>query len=342
MRPHMLVLASLLLAAPAVAQTKATAAEVLFREAIEAIDHGNVKIACAKFEESQKLDPAIGTLMNLAACHEREGKTATAWTEYAQAASQAASSGQKEREKLARTRVLALEKQVRRVVVTAPTRPARGMAVKLDGDVFTTFGSAVPLDPGEHVLEASAPGKKPWRTTVRVASTAGTDTQAIPDLADAPPDPVPPPTPVAVRPPPRTGGAGPAPTVTTSAPAAAEQDRGTGSRRTQLGYVVGGAGIASLALGGYYWSVTATKDAHRKDALAASPGNPEAQAAAATLRDQALRAQAYAVVATGVGIVGLGAGLLLVLTAPKSRPSALAVTPMFGGGTAGAAMACVF
>jgi hypothetical protein len=341
MRLHLLALAPMFLAAPVLAQTRATAAEVLFREAIEALDHGNVKVACAKFDESQRLDPAIGTLMNLAACHEREGKTATAWTEYAQAASQAASSGQKEREKLARTRVAALEKQLRRVVVTAPARPVRGMAVKLDGDPFTTFGTAVPLDPGEHVLEATAPAKKAWKTTVRVAPSAGTDSVAVPELADAAPEPVVAPAPVPARAPARPDAATLAPSVTTGAASPADKDHGTGSRRT-IGYVVGGAGIVSLALAGYYWSVTATKDSHRKDALAASPGNPEAQAAAVTLRDQALRAQTYAVVATGVGVVGVGAGLLLILTSPRAPSTGLSVTPLFGAGTTGAAMSGAF
>jgi len=73
-----LALALAVTAAPLAARAQTTgAAEMLFEEGRRLLESRDVAAACAKFAESQRLEPAGGTLMNLAACHERAGKTAT-------------------------------------------------------------------------------------------------------------------------------------------------------------------------------------------------------------------------------------------------------------------------
>ena len=55
------------------------AAEALFREGRKLLDEGQLDAACSKLAESQRLDASPGTLGSLAQCHEKQGKTATAW-----------------------------------------------------------------------------------------------------------------------------------------------------------------------------------------------------------------------------------------------------------------------
>src|SRR5579871_2746595 len=65
-----------------------TAAESLFRSARAAVDRGDYATACPQFAESQRLDPAPGTLMNLADCEEHLGRVASAWEHFVQAREQ--------------------------------------------------------------------------------------------------------------------------------------------------------------------------------------------------------------------------------------------------------------
>ena len=55
---------------------KMTDAEELFRRAKTLMAERKHRDACPLLEESQKLDPQMGTLLNLAICHENVGKVA--------------------------------------------------------------------------------------------------------------------------------------------------------------------------------------------------------------------------------------------------------------------------
>ena len=87
------------------AQTSAAdkaAAQALFDEGKRLMDAGQFAQACPKFADSEKLDPGVGTLLNLGVCYEKNGQTASAWATYKEAASAAANAGEAAREKYAR------------------------------------------------------------------------------------------------------------------------------------------------------------------------------------------------------------------------------------------------
>src|SRR5690348_1000013 len=74
------------------ASQKATA-EALFEEGRKLMAEGKVAEACPKFADSEQLDASSSTLLNLASCYEKLGRTASAWATYREAASLANANG---------------------------------------------------------------------------------------------------------------------------------------------------------------------------------------------------------------------------------------------------------
>jgi hypothetical protein len=172
-------------------------ATALFKEGRRLMEAGQVAAACRKFEESQRLDPGGGTLLNLAACHEQEGRTASAWTEFSAALAQARKDGRADRVAVAEARVATLEKRLAHL--TLVVHEAAGGAepqVSIDGVSVgrPAWGMAVPADPGAHVVEAKADGFLPWRGSVTLAADGDAKTLEVPALTPAPAEPPPPPT----------------------------------------------------------------------------------------------------------------------------------------------------
>jgi len=174
--------------APARAQAgNAALAESLFREGKRLSSEKKFAEACPKFAESYKLDPGLGTLLNLATCHESEGKPATAWAEFSEAMARAKREGDNDRAQLAEERVRALEPKLAHVsIALAPGAAAPGLVLKFDGRELSSaaLGIQIPIDPGKHVLEASAPGKQASLQTFEAPSTPSTLAVTVPVLKD--------------------------------------------------------------------------------------------------------------------------------------------------------------
>ena len=73
--------------------------------------------ACPKFEASYKADPATGTKLNLAECHEKEGKLARAWAEWGEARDQAKRENDTKRVDLAMRRQKELDPRVPKLTI---------------------------------------------------------------------------------------------------------------------------------------------------------------------------------------------------------------------------------
>ena len=95
-------------------------AEVLFFTARGMMEAQRYPEACQKLAESYRLDPAAGTLLNLAVCHEKQGRIASAWGEFTQSANDAKHAGRADREELAREHAAALEPDLPMMTIEVP------------------------------------------------------------------------------------------------------------------------------------------------------------------------------------------------------------------------------
>ncbi len=156
----------------------------LFKRGRELMDAGEVDAACRSFEESQRLDPGGGTLLNLAVCHEQQGKTATAWGEYAEGLAQARRDARSDRIDLARDRMAALEPKLVRLQINVVGGAESVVKILRDGRPMPreAWGVAVPIDPGEHRIEVFLDGVPVHAVTTVVASEPGGTTTATIDL----------------------------------------------------------------------------------------------------------------------------------------------------------------
>jgi hypothetical protein len=152
------------------------AAQALFDEGRSSIQAGKVALACAQFEESQRLNPLPGTLLNLAQCHEQLGRLATAWSEYREALSLARADRRNDRVAFARARIDALGPRLPRLVIEVSSEVAAidGFEVTRNGMLLgrAALGTPLPVDPGPQVVIARAPGRQPVRIEVEAVEAA--------------------------------------------------------------------------------------------------------------------------------------------------------------------------
>lgn len=154
-------------ASPAAGQASATAnpqgaADVLFQEGRALMSAGRAAEACPKFTESNRLDPATGTLLNLAVCNEMLGKTATAWAQFRLAEVASEADHREDRVTLAREHLAALLPKLSVITVqVSDARRVPGLKLTLDGQSWgePLWNVPTPIDPGAHSLVAEAPGR---------------------------------------------------------------------------------------------------------------------------------------------------------------------------------------
>lgn len=151
------------------ASAHAAEADALVKEAKKLVAAKKYDEACPKFAEAYAQSSNVATLVDLALCHEKQGKLATAWSELLDAEAAARKAGRSDIETRARGNSKALEAKLPRISVTIASPPP-GLEVTIDGQKIDTSaqGKGRPVDPGEHKIVASAPQRKPFETTVTV------------------------------------------------------------------------------------------------------------------------------------------------------------------------------
>ena len=285
--------ALVLLAAPARAQNPA-AAEALFEQARAAMAAGSYDIACARFRDSDRLDPAVGTRFNLADCEERRGRVATAWSLFRGVLSELAVDD--DRRPIADERAKGLEARLPKLTLrrTADTPP--GVRVRVDGIELGegSFDMPLPMDPGAHELSVAA-GEAAAPELRRFALKEGEHRELPIRLS---------------------GACAPAGVP----PAVAAPPVDSHAARRRWAYVAGGVGVGGVAFGTVTSIITlnkkSTADANCSDELTACKSTGvEANETGKTFA-------ALSGLGFGLGVLGLTAGAYLLLTTP-SHPSAL-------------------
>lgn len=173
---------------------ESSVAEQLFLQGKQLIAKKEYEKACAAFKASHDLDPtATGTLLNLALCHEQIGRLATAWAEFRQVAAE--SDGRRaDRVTMAREHEARLAPLLEHLVVdVAPAARRPGFSIRLDHEAVipeAAWSTSIPVDSGEHVVEATAPGYVAKSYRVFVGTHDGDGHVIVSPLAPLPPPPV--------------------------------------------------------------------------------------------------------------------------------------------------------
>jgi hypothetical protein len=324
-------LAVMLLAATAGAQsTDKVAAEALFEDGRRLVAAGNFAEACPKFADSQRLDPSPATLLNLASCYEKSGRTASAWGTYREAASAASAAGRAEYLTTATRHAEALGPRLGRLALKVE-RPVAGLQIVRDGTRVdpAAWGEPIPIDPGSHTIEASAPGFKGWASSVSTQDGAQANL-TIPALEPLPAAETP------LPPPPTTRQALPeahTDFVTTVVPSSPPPSAGSGQRT--MGVVLGAAGLVGLGLAGVFSVVAKSK--YNSSLPSCQTGNPGlCNSTGVSERSDARGFGDAASVAVVVGAAALAGGLVVWITAPHGEARAasaasLGIAPAPGG-----------
>jgi hypothetical protein len=302
---------------PTLALADSAAAEALFREGRRLLAEGRTAEACEKLAASQRLDPSSGTLLNLADCQSKEGKTASAWASFVSAATLARTQGNAARATEAEARARELEAKLAYLVIRLSSRP-EGIQVRRGSTLIepAMLDTRLPVDPGKHTITASAPGHAPWTRSIDVEGP-GLITLVVPPLertqaAAAGSSSAAPPPPSGAAPSPHPGPGAVVP-----------------GRSPTAGYVVGGVGLVLTGVGAYLGlrSLSSYRSAEE-----ACPTHRNCPASAQAPSDDASSKGTLSTVALGLGAIGLVAGTWLVLTAGnrESNTPSVSLAPVVG------------
>jgi len=280
-------------------------AETLFRDGRALMDEGRYPEACRKLEESQRLDPALGTLLNMAVCHEKEGKIATAWAEFNEAMVLARREGRQDRFDLAQQHMTSLEPDLPKLVLNVPPQSRiPGLEILRNGTPIGVgaWGTPLPIDPGEVIIEARAPKYKPWTTTLQI-EIREQKSEDIPLLESMPEDEL-------------TTGASAGTGSSRRSPPPPPEDFWTANRIA--GVTLAGVGIAAMGIGSVF-GVTALNNQSDREAYCS--GKTCSDQRGIDLNKDAMRNANIANITIGAGALVGAVGALLFFSGGSDAPT---------------------
>lgn len=265
---------------PVLAQS-APMAEALFERGRAAMAARDFDTACPSFQESYRLDPAVGALFNLAECERQRGRVATAWVHFRAVVDRLPTDD--DRLTIAQRSVLELEPLVPRLTLRVRQHPLR---ISLDATVLGTssFNVPLPVDPGSHAIEVAFVGNEVQRLSVSLLEGQKRELPLEPRRAER------------KVPIPRTT---------------------SGWSRVQTGYVVGAAGGAFLVAGGVVGGLVLADHKTVTSHCDASKSCDE-EGADAARRGRALAP--WSTAGLLMGIAGLSTGAYLVWSGSSTSP----------------------
>lgn len=301
-------------------------AESLFDRGLELMKLGKDEEACQTLERSQAVEPAVGTMLYLAECYEKLGRTASAWAMYREASSLAQEQGQIERAKKGANRADILQPSLSKLLLVPPSVNIPGLQITRNGNVVpaAALGVPVPVDPGEQQLTASAPGYAPWNLTVDLPPNGARITVDVPALQQLPPSEVAPPPAAVAQAEPEPAAQAPA----TTQPSAATKHEPRATFHKPLAYVLGGVGIVTLGVGAYFGIRAISENSKAEDLCPdnACTGNGFEH------HESAENAAVAANVLVPAGLALVAAGVVVYLVRP--REDSLQVALSTGPGSA--------
>ncbi len=316
--PLVLCLLAATTAVPAAAQPRDPAgAEVLYRAGRDAARRGDWTTACAKLAESQRLDPAAGTLLNLADCEEHRGQLAHAWQHFVQV--QGLLPRGDARVTYAKGRADAVDKRVPRLSIRIDGVAPAGTVVLRDEQELgpPSLGVSLPVDPGVHVVVVHADGRADTRADISLVEG---ETRQLTVALGAPLG-------AAASPPASPADAPKSSPSLTSAPAASYTSIVAPETRSTYAYAFLGAGAVGIGIGAVAGAMALSKAGSVKDACGSGYATCTDASVSAAQDGKMLTTASTVAFAAGAAFAGVGIYLLLTPASSAPAKAALRVAP---------------
>jgi hypothetical protein len=289
-------------------------AAALFDEARKLMAQEAYSEACPRLAESQKLDPQVGTTLNLALCYESLGKIASACSTWRDAAAGAAEKLESDRESWAREHVQQVCPRVPMVTIDVAEQPGReDLALTLDDAPVShaQWGKPMAIDPGAYELRATGKGLESWSSKF-IVDERPVPTLLVPALA-----------PLAVAP-------------ASVAPAPSPGDGGSKATRAApskaAALATGVAGLTAIGVSAAFGVAAIINDQASTHARSCVADNCNTDGARDRLRAMHDADLSDATLAVGAGTLVVSAALWLFAPHAYEHPTGLVVKPTVARG----------